>query len=189
MHERDLNAAKERVEGAERSIVAAQNSLEQHRTKVLVVEKALQERRAQLEQLHRLAAAEATHGAEATAVHALLPDDLTKLVSPDERVSLRRATDLYVEGLRAAAKEAAAPLPKLGMEVDEFGSLNDEDDPITEERIQAHIDELLQAQTRGDPDKLAELRAQMARPQFTGTEEETDAWVAPPTGAMQRSQS
>ena len=35
------------------------------------------------------------------------------------------------------------------MGVDEFGGLDDRDDPVTEARIQASIDELLQAQSRG----------------------------------------
>ena len=49
------------------------------------------------------------------------------------------------------------------MELDEVGALDDRDDPAPEARIQASIDELLQAQTRGDPVRLAVLRAQMAR--------------------------
>ena len=35
--------------------------------------------------------------------------------------------------------------------------------PVIEARIQASIDELLQVQSRGDPDGLAELRAQISR--------------------------
>ena len=50
---------------------------------------------------------------------------------------------------------------------DEFGNLDDREDPVpdptAEARIQASIDEPLQAQTRGDPERLAVLRAQMAR--------------------------
>ena len=49
------------------------------------------------------------------------------------------------------------------MDIDEFGDLDGRDDPVTEGRIQASSGELLQAQTRGDPDRLAELRALMAR--------------------------
>ena len=59
MHESELKAA-------EQIIVAAQKSLEQHRAKVEDIEKAPQERRNHLEHLHRQAAAEASHGAEAT---------------------------------------------------------------------------------------------------------------------------
>ena len=39
MHERDLKAARKRVDEAERNTVAAQNRLEQHRAKVQEVEK------------------------------------------------------------------------------------------------------------------------------------------------------
>ena len=49
------------------------------------------------------------------------------------------------------------------MDVDEFGGLEDEIVPITEQRIQTQFDELLQAQARGESEKLAELRAHMAR--------------------------
>ena len=53
------------------------------------------------------------------------------------------------------------------MELDEFGSLEDQDDatldPTAKARRQASIDELLQAQTRGGPERLAVLLAQMAR--------------------------
>ena len=69
MHERDLKAANDGVQEAERSIVAAQKSLEQHRAKVEDIEK------------------------------------------------------------RAAAKEAAARSTKEARELDEFGSLDDQDDP------------------------------------------------------------
>ena len=61
MHERDLKAANERVQEAGQSIVTAQKSLEQHRAKVEDIERALQERRNHLEQLHRQAAVEASH--------------------------------------------------------------------------------------------------------------------------------
>ena len=77
MHGRDLKAAKERVEEAERN-VAAQKILEQHRAKVEDIEKALQERWNQLEHLHREAAAEASHGAEATQLEIMFPDGITK---------------------------------------------------------------------------------------------------------------
>ena len=63
IHERDLKAANDRVREPEQSIVAAQQSLEQHRAKVVEIERSLQERRNHLEQLHRQAAAEASHGA------------------------------------------------------------------------------------------------------------------------------
>ena len=91
MHERDLKAANDRVQETEQSIVAAQQSLEQHRAKVVEIEKSLQERRNHLEQLHRQAAAEASHGAEATKLQILVPDG-----------------DLYEEERKAeaAAKEA-----------------------------------------------------------------------------------
>ena len=61
----------------------------------------------------------------------------------------------------AAAKEAAARPANEAMELDEFGGLVDQEDPALDPtalvRIQASIDELLQAQTRGDPERLAVL--------------------------------
>ena len=59
-----LKAANDRVQETEQSIVVAQQSLEQHRAKVVEIEKSLQERPNHLDQLHRQAAAEASHGAE-----------------------------------------------------------------------------------------------------------------------------
>ena len=44
-HERDLEAARERLEKVERNLFAAQKGLEQRRAKVEDVEKALQERK------------------------------------------------------------------------------------------------------------------------------------------------
>ena len=81
MHERDLKAAKERVEEAGGNLVAAQSGLEQSQAKALEIEKALQERRTHLEHLHRQAAAEASRGPEATPLDAVLPDDLTEYLS------------------------------------------------------------------------------------------------------------
>ena len=164
MHERDLKAANDRVQEAEQSIVAAQKSLEQHRAKVGDIEKALQERRIHLEQLHRQAAAEASHGAEATQLEIMFPDGITKHLLQKAKDSLKRAADLYEEERKAeaAAKEAAARPTKEAMELDEFGGLPTPD-ATAEARIQASIDELLQAQTISDPERLAVLRAQMAR--------------------------
>ena len=82
MHERVLKAANDLVQEAEQSIVAAQKSLEQHRAKVEEIEKALQERRNHLEHLHRQAAAEASHGAEATQMEILFSDGITKHLPP-----------------------------------------------------------------------------------------------------------
>ena len=169
MHERDLKAANNRVQEAEQSIVAAQKSLEQHRAKVEDIEKAQQDRQNHLEQPHRQAAAEASHGAEATQLQIMFPDGITKHLPHEAKDSLKRAADLYEEERKAeaAAKEAAARPTKETMELDEFGGLDDQEDPTrdptAEARIQASIDELLQAQTRVDPERLAVLRAQMAR--------------------------
>ena len=167
MHEGDLKAAKERVEEAERHLVAAQSGLEQSRAKALEIDKALQERRTHLEHLHRQAAAEASRGPEATPLDAVLPDDLTEHLSkhwpPEAGVTFQRATDLYLEARKTATRDAVETGPKQGMDVDEFGRLDDEDEPITEERFQSSVGELLQAQTRGESEKLAELRAQMTR--------------------------
>ena len=149
--------------------MALQQSLEQHRAKVEDIEKALQERRNHLEQLHRQAADEASHGAEATQLEIMFPDGITKHLPQEAKDSLKRAADLYEEEHKAeaAAKEAAARPTKEAMELDEFGNLDDQEDSTpdrtNEARIQASIDELLQAQTRGDPERLAVLRAQMAR--------------------------
>ena len=106
MHERDLKAANDRVQEAEQSIVAAQKSLEQHRAKVEDIEKAQQERRNHLEQLHRRAAAEASHGAEATQLQIMFPDGITKHLPQEAKDSLKRAADLYEEErkVEAAAK-------------------------------------------------------------------------------------
>ena len=97
----------------------------------------------------------------------LLPDDLTEHLSkywpPEAGVTFQRAMDLYLEARKTATMETVETGPIQGMDVDEFGRLDDEDHPITEERIEANIDELLQAQTRGESEKLTELRAQMAR--------------------------
>ena len=169
MHERDLKAANDRVQEAEQSTVAAQKSLAQHRAKVEDIEKALQERLTQLEQPHKQAAAEASHGAEATQLEIMFPDGITKHLLHEAKDSLKRAADLHEEERKAeaAAKEAAARPTKEAMELDEFGGLDDQEDPTpdptAEARIQASIDELLQAQTRGDPERLVVLRAQMAR--------------------------
>ena len=169
MHERDLKAGNDRVQETEQSIVVAQQSLEQHRAKVVEIERSLQERRNHLEQLHRQAAAEASHGAEATQLQILVPDGVTKHLPQEARDCLRKAADLYEEERKAeaAAKEAAARPAKEAMELDEFGDLDKREDtlpdPIAEARIQASIDEILQAQTRGHPERLAVLRAQMAR--------------------------
>ena len=136
-------------------------SLEQHRAKVEDIERALQERRNNLEQL--------SHGAEATQLQIMFPDGITKHLPQEAKGSLKKAADLYEEQRKAvaAAKEAAARPAKEAMELDEFGGLDDQEDPApdpsAEARIQASIDELLQAQTRGDPERLAVLRAQMAR--------------------------
>ena len=124
MHERDLKAANDRVQEAEQSIVAAQKSLEQHRAKVGDIEKALQERRNHLEQLHRQAPAEASHGAEATQLQIMFPDGITKHLPQEAKESLKRAVDLYEEERKAeeAAQEAAARPTKEAMELDESGS-------------------------------------------------------------------
>ena len=131
MHERDLKAANDRVQEAEQSILATQQSPEQHRTKVEDIEKSLQERRNYLEQLHRQAAAEASHGPEATQLQVLVPDGITKHLPQEAKDSCKRAADLYEEERKAeaAAKEAAARPANEAMELDEFGSLNDQDDP------------------------------------------------------------
>ena len=140
IHERDLKAANERVEEAERSIVAAHKSLEQHRAKVKGIEKALQERR-NLEHLHRQAAAEASHGAEATQLEVMFPDGITNHLPQEAKDSFKRAADLYEEGRKAeaAAEEAPARPAKEGMEIDESGGLDDQEDPAAEARIHASI--------------------------------------------------
>ena len=137
--------------------------------KVEDIERALQERRNHLEQLHRQAAAEASHGAEATLLQIMFPDGITKHLPQEAKDSFKKATHFHEEERKAeaAAKEAAARPTKEAMELDEFGGLNDQEDPALDPtalvRNQASIDELLQARTRGDPERLAVLRAQMAR--------------------------
>ena len=148
-HERDLKAARERVEEAERSIVAAQKSFQQLRAKAEDIEKALQERRTQLEHLHQTRGGRSVPRSRSHTAGNHVPRRNHQAL-PQERKA------------EAAAKEAAAQPTKEGMDIDEFGGLDDQDDPTAEARIQASIDELLQAQTRGDPERLAVLRAQMA---------------------------
>ena len=76
-----------------------------------------------LEQLHRQAAAEASHGSEATQPQILVPDGATKHLPQEARDCLKKAADLYEEERKAeaAAKEAAARPAKEAMELDEFG--------------------------------------------------------------------
>ena len=129
MHDKDLKAANDRVQETEQSIVVAQQSLEQHRAKVVEIEKSLQERRNHLELLHRQAAAEASHGAEATQLQMMFPDGITK--HQEAKDSFKKAADLCEEERKAeaAAKEAAARPAKEAMELDEFGGLEDQEDP------------------------------------------------------------
>ena len=95
----------------------------------------------------------------------MFPDGITKHLPQEAKDSLERAADVYEEERKAeaAAKEAAARPTKEAMELNEFGDLDDQEDGNAEARIQASIDELLQAHARGDPERLAVLRAQMAR--------------------------
>ena len=98
-----------------------------------------------LEQQHRQAAAEASHRAEATQLEIMFPNGITKHLPQEAKDSLKRAADLYEEERKAeaAAKEAAARPTKEAMELDEFGGLDDQDDPTpdptAEARIQASI--------------------------------------------------
>ena len=98
----------------------------------------------------------------------MFPDGITKHMPQEAKDSRERAADFYEEERKAAAMEAAAHPSKEGVDVDEFGDLNDKDDPVTEvteARIHASTDELLlQAQTRCDPGTFAELRAQVFFP-------------------------
>ena len=103
MHVRDLKAAHDRVQEAEQSIVAAHQSLEQHRAKVEDIERALQERWNNLEQVHRQAVAEASHGAEATQLQIMFPDGITKHLPQEAKDSLKRAADLHEEERKAEA--------------------------------------------------------------------------------------
>ena len=134
MHERDLKAANERVLESEQSILAAQQSLEQHQAKVVEIEKSLQ-------------------------------DGINKHLPQEAKDSLKKAADLYEEERKAeaAAKEAASRLAKEALELDEFGDLDDREDSAPDPTAEARIDEILQAQTRGDAERLAVLRARMAR--------------------------
>ena len=139
--------------------------MEQHRTKVMEIERSLQERRNHLEQLHRQAAAEASHGPEATQLQVLVPDGINKHLPQEAKDSLKKAADLYEEERKAeaAAKEAASRPTKEALELDEFGDLEDREVAAPDPAAEARIDEILQAQIRGDPEKLGVLRAQMAR--------------------------
>ena len=118
------------------------------------IEKSMQERRNHLEQLHRQAAAEASHGAEATQLQILVPDGVTKHLPQEARDCLKKAADLYEEERKAeaAAKEAAARPAKEAMELGGFGDLDDREDTLPDPVAEARIDEILQAQIRGDPE-------------------------------------
>ena len=60
----------------------------------------------------------------------MFPDGITKRLLQEAKDSLKRAADLHEEERKAgAAKEAAARPAKEVMELDEFGSLEDQDDP------------------------------------------------------------
>ena len=105
----DLKAVNDRVQETEQSIVVAQQSLEQHRAKVVEIEKSLQERRNHLEQLHRQAAAEASHGAVATQLQILVPDGVTKHLPQEASDCLRKAADLHEEERKAEAAATEQP--------------------------------------------------------------------------------
>ena len=113
MHERDLQEARERVlkrwRGASLLPRRAWSSTE---LRWRMLRRAFQERRSQREHLHTQAAAKASNGAEATQLVVLFPDGLTKRLPQEAKVSIKRATDLFDEELKAAAKEAAAPPSK-----------------------------------------------------------------------------
>ena len=76
--------------------------------------------------MHKQAAAEAS---EATQLEVMFPDGITKHLFQEAKDSLNMAADLCEEGRKAAAKEAAARPSKEGMDIDEFGGLDDRDDP------------------------------------------------------------
>ena len=80
-------------------------------------------------QTDREAAAEASHGAEATQLDIMFPDGITKHLFQEAKHSLERAADRYEQKHKAktAAKEAAARLTKEAVELDEFGGLDDQD--------------------------------------------------------------
>ena len=116
-----------------------------------------------------------------------VPDGITRHLLREAKDTLQSAADLYEEEHKAAAKEAAAPPSKEGMDVDEFGGLDHRDDPVPEARIQSIIDHLLQAQTKGDREAGGAVSTNGERSQFPGAKDETKARVTPPAGAQQRS--
>ena len=125
----------------------AQKSLEQHRAKVEDIEKALQERRNHLEQLHRQA--EASHGAEES------PSTCTRrqrTVSRELHTSTRKSVRRRQQQKR-----------QLRDQRKRRWSLTSSEASMTRRDPTPDTTAELQAQTRGDPERLAVLRAQMAR--------------------------
>ena len=118
MHERYLKAANDRVQESEQSIVAAQKSL-QHRAKVEDIEKALQERRNHLEQLHRQAAAEASHGAETTQLEIMFPDGITKHVPKRRRTASKKQQTSVKKSARPRQQRKRRPHVRPAKEADD----------------------------------------------------------------------
>ena len=100
--------------------------------------------------MHREAAAKASH----TRMEVFFPDGITQHRPQEAKDSLNRATDLHEEELKATAKEADAPPSKEEMEIDEFGGLDDKDELVTKARIQSSIYQFLQAESRGDRERM-----------------------------------
>ena len=143
-----------------RALWPLSSSLEQHRAKVVNIERSLQERRNHLEQLHRQPAAEASHGAEATQLQILSQMESPSTCPRRQRTASRKLQTSMRKNAKRRQQQERQPHVRRKRRCSLTSSAPD---PTAEARIQASVDELLQAQTRGDPERLAVLRAQMAR--------------------------
>ena len=101
-----------------------------------------------------IAAAEASLGVEATQLEVMFPNGIC---------SKRQRT--AVKGPETSVRKNAKLLRRSeeGMDVDEFGGLEDGDDPVTEARTKQALTSFCRPRPGATQTRLAEVRAQMAR--------------------------
>ena len=154
------------------------------------IQKSLEERRNHLEQLHRQAAAEASHGSEATQLQILFPDGIAKHLPQEAKDSFKKAADLFEEERKAeaAAKEADARPAKEAMELDEFGDLDDLEDSALDPRCRGTNRRNSAGSNQRRPREAGSLAgADGQGPQLAGSQEETETRVVPAEGGPPRS--
>ena len=165
---RQQRSQDERVEEVERSIIAAQKSLEQHRAKVEDVEKGISRANVPAGTF----AQKKQRPKRPTEPRPRRRESCSQRGSPSTCFKRRRFPS---KGLQTSLKKSSKQL-RRGMEIGEFGGLHEKDELVTEARIQANIHELVQAQTRGDPERLARLAITNGQgSQFPGPKEEAKA--------------